>query len=75
MNTILFEGWEVGMKKISFYKMLKNDSHLTLKEAKSISDRILNNEVIKVTFETKEMAYKILTQSQDFGIKCKLINR
>lgn len=73
MKTVKFIGWNVGMKKISFYKMLKNESHLTLKESKSISDAILRNEIITITFRNTETALKILEKSKEFGVKCELI--
>jgi ribosomal protein L7/L12 len=72
MKKIIFEGWEVGMKKISFTKMLKANSHLGLKEAKSINDRLLNNEVIEVEFETEEIAKVIAEESRKLGVICKL---
>lgn len=73
MKKVIFEGWEVGMKKISFYKMLKNNSHLSLKEAKSVSDRLLNNEVIEIEFENEVIANFICNESLKLGVKCKVV--
>jgi len=72
MRTLKFEGWNIGMKKISFYLMLKNESHLTLKESKSICEGILRSEIIEVTFENEEIAKNILGQSLALGVKCSL---
>jgi len=73
MKKIVFEGWEVGMKKISFYSMLKDNSHLSLKEAKSVSDRLLRGETIEIEFESSDIANFIHGESKKFGVKCRLV--
>ncbi len=75
MKTIIFDGWEIGMKKISFYKMLKANSHLSLKESKSVSDRLLQGEIIEIEFETENIAKLIVEESQKFGVKCRLADK
>lgn len=74
MKKVAFEGWDVGMKKISFYKMIKSKSHLTLKESKSISDKILRNEIVIVEFENSQIAYEICQEAIKLGVKCKLLD-
>ena len=60
------------MKKISFYRMLKDSSHLSLKESKSISDRLLRGDIIEIEFESEELARKIVEESVLLGVKCRL---
>lgn len=72
MIKIIFEGWDINMKKISFTKMLKSNSHLTFKEAKSINDKLLNNEVVEVVFEDEYVAKLIYHESLKMGVKCRL---
>ena len=72
MRKIIFEGCNVGMKKISFTKMLKANSHLSLKEAKSVNDRLLNNKVVGVEFENEDIATLLLQESLKLGVKCRL---
>ena len=72
MNTVIFEGWEVGMRKISFSMLLTDNSHLGLKEARSIKDKILANEVVELELETEEIANFIVEESRKLGVKCRL---
>ena len=65
MRKITFKGWEVGMRKIPFTKLLNEKGQLSLKEAKSIKDRLVNNnEVITVEFENENVARLIYEESQ-----------
>ncbi len=73
MRKVIFTGWNLGMKKISFTKMLKANSHLSLKEAKSINDGVLNGEIIEVEFENAEIAQLIYNESIKLGVKCQLL--
>lgn len=74
MKCIIFDGWEVGMKKISFYRRLKANSHLSLKEAKTVSDKLLNDEPIKIEFESEGVAETIVNESKKIGVICRLAN-
>ena len=41
MPEVTFNGWQVGMKKVAFIKMLIERTDLTLPEAKQITDDVL----------------------------------
>ncbi|WP_124981872.1 hypothetical protein [Nonlabens xiamenensis] len=75
MSKVKFYGWEEGCRKISFYLFLSQETHLSLKEAKAIKEKIIDkNEEVVVKFETNELALKVYQKSTKYGIKSKIIN-
>ena len=72
MKKVVFSGWEVGMRKISFTSLLSQKGNLSLKEASSVKNRILNDEKVTLEFENTEMAKLIYDESKKLGVKCYL---
>lgn len=73
MTKIIFEGWEVGMRKIPFTKLLNEKAGLTLKEAKNLKDRLVDyNEVITVEVENYNLASEIVQEAQRLKVKCRI---
>ena len=71
-NKITFKGWEPGMRKVSFTKLLHEKGELTLKDAKSITDRLLDNddETITLEFKDENTTKAIYEQSRELGVIC-----
>ena len=67
MKKIKFIGWVKGMNKIKFIHLLRNNTQLSLKEAKNIKDRIVDNEVIEILVEPA-IAQMILSKSKIYGV-------
>ena len=55
------------MNKIKFIHLLSNSTRLSLKEAKSIKDSIVNNEVIEILAEP-EITQFLSTESKKYGV-------
>lgn len=70
MVKIIFEGWDVGMRKIPFTKLLNEKAGLTLQEAKNLKDRLVdNNEIVVVEVDDKNLAKEILEDAQKLKVK------
>ena len=67
---IICTGWEVGIRKISLIEYLHNNCGYTLKESKSIKDRIVDNEVVEIDIPTNINGMQVLKQLKEFGVKC-----
>ncbi|HEY9008472.1 MAG TPA: hypothetical protein VIM75_20170 [Ohtaekwangia sp.] len=73
MARIIFEGWEVGMRKIPFTKLLNEKAGIPLTEAKKLKDRLVNDdEIIEIEIEDEDLAREILEQAQKLNVKGRL---
>jgi hypothetical protein len=71
MQNITFYGWHVGMQKVSFSLLLRDEAGLGIKEAHGAIIRVLNEE--EVTLEVPdEVAARLLAQAEALGVKCRL---
>jgi ribosomal protein L7/L12 len=76
MTKIIFEGWDVGMRKIPFIKLLNEKAGLTLQEAKNLKDRLIdNNEIVVVEIEDENLAEEILKDAQKLKVIGKIEGR
>jgi len=48
MKEIIIVGWVGGFNKVGCTKILREELGLTISEAKSITDKILENEKVKI---------------------------
>ncbi|MDB5258513.1 MAG: hypothetical protein JWM14_3208 [Chitinophagaceae bacterium] len=71
MAKITFESWKPGMKKISFIKLLHEKAELSLKESKSIKDRLVEGEVIEIIISDQCVAREIFFEAQNFNVVVK----
>ena len=70
MVKIIFEGWDAGMRKIQFTKLLNEKAGLTLQEAKSLKDKLVdNNEIVVVEVGDENLAKEILEDAQKLKVK------
>jgi len=72
-NKVTFKGWKVGMQKIPFTKLLNEKGNLSLREAKSVKDRLVNDdEIITLEFKDEDEAKIIYKESKELGVICEL---
>jgi hypothetical protein len=70
MQKITFYGWHVGMRKVPFTFLLRDEAGLGIKEAHEATIRVLNEEA--VTLEVPdELATRLLTQAEALGVRCR----
>ncbi|MFC4476489.1 hypothetical protein [Flavobacterium chungangensis] len=74
MAKIIFEGWEHGMQKIPFIKLLNLTAALSLKESKKNKDLIVDGEIVTINLMSDDLANEIIKQARQLGVKCKLDN-
>lgn len=73
MVKIIFEGWNVGMRKIPFIHLLQDKAGLSLGEAKRLKDRLVNdNEIIELEIESDELAQEILEAALKLNVRARL---
>jgi hypothetical protein len=71
MRNITFYGWQVGMRKVAFSRLLIDEAGLDLKEAHESTIRILDEQ--PVTLQVSDaLAKRLLMQSKILGVKCRL---
>lgn len=58
------------MRKVSFTKMLKERTNLTLSEAKRVTDDLLEGKETTLKTETIEKANLIAIEAADLGVIC-----
>jgi hypothetical protein len=73
MAKIIFEGWEVGMRKIPFIKLLNEKAGLSLKDSQNLKDRLVdNNEIIEIEVPDENLATEILAEAKRLKVKGRL---
>jgi hypothetical protein len=72
MTAIIFKGWKVGMRGVPFTLLLYEKANVSLKKAKEIKERIVNNEEIRLELPDYTVAKEIVARATDFGIICEL---
>jgi hypothetical protein len=73
MAKIVFEGWEHGMRKIPFTKLLNEKAGLSLIEAKKIKDRLVDeNQVIEIEVDNINIAKIIVEEAQNLKVRSRL---
>jgi hypothetical protein len=71
MQRITFYGWNVGMQKVSFSFLLRDEARIGIKEAHEVTIQVLNEK--EVTLEVAgELATRLLAQAEALGVKCRL---
>lgn len=71
MKKLYFIGWKEGFNKVAFTKLLVEQSPLGLKNAKEITDRILEGQEAFILLEDTIIA-KFVVQAEKLGVKCKI---
>jgi len=70
MTKIIFDGWEVGMRKIPFTRLLNERAGLSLSEAKKLKDKLVDNgEIIEIEIDSEALAREILEEAQKLKVK------
>lgn len=74
MTKIEFEGWDIGMRKIPFIKLLNEKAGLSLSEAKKLKDRLVDkNEIIVIEVCDENLANEILHEATNLKVKGRII--
>jgi hypothetical protein len=72
MAIIVFKGWKVGMRGIPFVLLLREKTDVSLKRAKEIKERIVDNETIEFPVSNDEIAREIVVEARKLGVVCEI---
>jgi hypothetical protein len=70
--VIIVKNWIEGFNKISFTKLLMKYCNLSLSEAKSITDRVLENEKVYLVFENEFNSMEFIEHALKIGVVCEI---
>ena len=73
MPKVLFTGWRYGLEKISLTKLFQNRANLSLKEAKSRTDALLDGKTFVIEIESIEQAEELIKEATAIGAVCEII--
>ncbi len=65
-------GWKEGMQKISLTKLQTEYFKMSLKEAKTNVDNLLDGEEIEIDVKQKEIAQEFIQKARDIGVLCNI---
>ena len=71
MRKITFYGWQMGMQKIPFSHLMRDEVGLSLKEAQAAMLRVLDEQPVTLHVPD-ELAERLLTQATALGVRCRL---
>ena len=60
MAKILITGWQIGLQKISMTQLIQKYTLLSLSQAKSVTDRVLDGETVTLIVERSEDAESLV---------------
>lgn len=69
MSKIIIYGWDEGLKKISLTHLQIEILKLSLREAKTNVDKILNNELVEIECDDLKQANLFINKSNEIGLK------
>ena len=70
---ILFKGWNYGLKKISLAKLFQQRFNLSLKDAKSKTDALLNDKSFVIEIKDISQAEELVREAKAIGAVCEII--
>ena len=71
MTTVLISGWHYGFQKVAFTRLMKSEMGLTLRPAKTITDRILDGETVELQVQDDQVEH-LLEAMTDLGAICEV---
>jgi hypothetical protein len=74
MPAVIMKGWKDGMRKVDLSRLQVDLLELSLKEAKSNVDSLLNNNTIEITVKDYSIASEFVEKARDLGVLCDLKN-
>jgi len=67
MATVHITGWRGGLKKVSHTQLLHEMAGLSLREAKDVTDAVLDGRAATVAVESKAVAEELVTKLHEIG--------
>ena len=68
---VIMEGWEKGMEKVSLTKLQTQQLGLSLKDAKTNVDSLLDGKTVTIEVADNFVAKEFINAAQRIGVKCR----
>jgi len=72
MAKIIFEGWETGMRKIPFVKLLNEKAGLSLAETERVKNKVVDNKITEIEIADENLAKEVLEESRKLKVKARI---
>lgn len=72
MDKIILTGWNPGMNKVGLAKLLRDGCGLSLSDAKTKVDDILDGQIVEIERYPEKNSEEMLKKIMDLGAKCRL---
>ena len=66
-RTVIIKGWNIGFKKVEFTKMLQSELGLGLSEAKNITDRVVDKDLVEFHVSGQDYA-RVVKLATELGV-------
>ena len=67
MREIILTGWNPGLNKVALSKLLRDQAGMSLGDAKSAVDSILEEQPVNIRIESDELAERFLAEALELG--------
>jgi hypothetical protein len=74
MTRIAIVGWRPGFQKVPFTTLLQADAHLSLKQAKACTDRVLENVAVTFDISSPDEADEFVRKAESLGAQARIEN-
>lgn len=68
MAKLIFYGWELGMNPICFIKLLKEKTHLSLREAAEVRIIIGEGKPYQIIIEDENIANEVCEKAREYKV-------
>jgi hypothetical protein len=72
MKIVRIHSWNYGFEKVNFTELLMSECGLTLKPAKSITDKILEGEIVEIQL-SDEQPYNVIEKMKQLGVNLDIV--
>lgn len=74
MAKVILESWREGLEKISLTRLQMDKLGISLKEAKSNVDSLLDGEKIILEIDNEILAKEFLNEAEKIGANCEFLD-
>ncbi|WP_291152559.1 hypothetical protein [Flavobacterium sp. UBA7680] len=74
MAKVIMESWRYGLQVVSLTKLQYEKLGLSLLESKTNADMLLEDQIIILEIEDKNVAREFLEEADRFGVNCRLLS-
>ncbi|WP_394776899.1 hypothetical protein [Flavobacterium sp.] len=73
MTKVIMESWRYGLEKVSLTKLQYEKLGMSLKDSKTNTDMLLDDNVIILEIEDENVVQEFLKEADRIGVNCKIL--